>query len=167
MLIKGAVLPIPPILTRASLPLGHKSLPPVTCQCQTGVQIRCTLFLLPKILGNCSHFRGQMGVPLPTVCRHFTACPLRAIMGKQSECNEYPRTPFLSHSPVCFCFLLCWPAGWEGERSTSWFPSPQTSFSPVHRPFDIGPASYEYRDTSRDADRSTKVVAPVTQTLGW
>lgn len=69
--------------------------------------------------------------------------------------------------PTAPCFLLCWPAGWEGERRTCWFPPPQTSFSPVHGPFDTHPASYEYRDASRDADPRTKVVAPLTPTPGW
>lgn len=142
MLIKGAVLP--PLLVRALLSLGHKSLPPVTCQCQ----IPCMLLLFPKILGNCPHFGGLSGCSSPQRWWCSAAHPLPAITGMQRECSKYPQTYFLSHRPVTFSLSALLVAGWERDRSTSWFPLPQTSFFPGLFPFATHLTSYGYRDNT-------------------
>lgn len=71
----------------------------------------------------------------------------------QRECKEYPQTYFLSHHLMAFSLSALLVAGWERDRSTSWFPPPQTSFFPGLLPFHTHLASYGYRD---DAEMLTQ-----------
>lgn len=142
MLIKGAGLPLLPIFLRDLLSLRHKSLAPVTCQCQ----LPCTSLLFPKILGNCSPFEGLSECSSPQRRWCSATHPLPAITGLQRECNEYPQTYFLSHHLTAFSLSALLVAGWERDRSTSWFPPSQTSFFPGLLPFHTHLASCGYRD---------------------
>lgn len=127
MPIKGAALPIPPILREEQL--SHKSLPPVTCQCQTSEHILCVLFLLPQILGNHSHFRGQMGVPLPTVQQAVAFCCL-SISSHHEKAEQMQHVSLNSLPfPQRYAFLLsALLAGRVGRREENILVSPSPNF---------------------------------------
>lgn len=72
--------------------------------------------------GGCSSLHGASGSGILLFIQFQPSWEIRA--------NATHTLKIPSHSPVPFCFSLCWPAGWEGEMRTSWFPPSPNLFLP-------------------------------------
>lgn len=134
--MKGAALPLPPILLRALLSLGHKLL--------ASVRYPVLSFCFPKSWVTALILWGEEMFLSPGVV--VFCCSLTSSHHGNAGGMQQVPSNFLSHHPTAFSLSALLVAGWERDRSTSWLPPPKTSFFPGLLPFGTHLASCGYRD---------------------